>query len=100
MQSARRAGSAFVGKRLDWLPRHPQRCSRMLPAEAIRRLGPVPGQAQALPVGPASSCARDAERLARLRENPTVEAISRLEKELGCEHMRPQLQRLRESTGQ
>jgi hypothetical protein len=75
------------------------------PAEAIRRLGPVvPGadvsQAQAPPVGPASSCARDAERLARLREGPTLEAISRFEKELGCEPIRPQLKRLRESVGQ
>jgi hypothetical protein len=75
------------------------------PAEAIRRSGPVPGmdirrQAQAPPAGSASSCARDAERLARLREDPTLEAIARFEKELGCEHIRPQLQRLRESMGQ
>ncbi len=71
---------------------------------AIRRSGPVvPGvdvSRQAPPVGPAISCARDAERLARLREDPTLEAIARFEKELGCEHIRPQLQRLRESMGQ
>ena len=74
------------------------------PAEAIRRSGPVvPGvdvSRQAPPVGPAISCARDAERLARLREDPTLEAIARFEKELGCEHIRAQLQRLRESVGQ
>jgi Caspase domain len=74
-------------------------------AEAIRRSGSVPAmdvrrQAQAPPAGSASSCARDAERLARLREDPTLEEIARLEKELGCEHIRPQLQRLRESMGQ
>jgi hypothetical protein len=75
------------------------------PAEAIPRSGPVPAvdvrrQAQGPPPGTTSSCARDAERLARLREDPTLEAIARFEKELGCEHIRPQLQRLRESIGQ
>jgi Caspase domain len=74
------------------------------PAGAIRRSGPVPAvegrQAQGPPPGTTSSCARDAERLARLREDPTLEAIARFEKELGCEHIRPQLQRLRESIGQ
>jgi Caspase domain len=74
------------------------------PAEAIRRLRPVPAvdgrQAQGLPPGTTSSCALDAERLARLREDPTLEAIARFAKELGCERIRPQLQRLRESIGQ
>jgi hypothetical protein len=74
------------------------------PAEAIRRSGPIPAvdgrHAQSPPPGTTSSCARDAERLARLREDPSLEAIARFEKELGCEHIRPQLQRLRESTSQ
>jgi Caspase domain len=73
------------------------------PAEAIRRSGPVPAdgrQARGPPPGTTSSCALDAERLARLREDPTLEAIARFEKELGCEPIRHQLQRLRESIGQ
>jgi Caspase domain len=44
-------------------------------------------------------CARDAARLARLRADPSVDAIKKFEGELGCEHIRPQLQRLRESLG-
>jgi hypothetical protein len=43
------------------------------------------------------TCARDAERLAQLRGDPTLDAIARLDRELGCEKLRPQLRRLRES---
>jgi hypothetical protein len=58
-------------------------------------------QAQAPPVEqPQNVCARDAERLARLRAEPTLDAITRFERELGCEQIRPQLRRLRESVGQ
>jgi Caspase domain len=56
-------------------------------------------QAQAQPISAADACARDAERLARLRADPSVDAIARFERELGCEHIRPQLRRLRESLG-
>ena len=56
-------------------------------------------QAQAQPVPAEDACARDAERLARLRADPSVDAITRFERELGCEHIRPQLRRLRESLG-
>jgi hypothetical protein len=72
------------------------------PAEPIPKPEPeVRPQAQAPPpTQPAGPCARDAERLARLRADPTVDAIARFEKELGCEQMRPQLRRLRESVGQ
>jgi hypothetical protein len=51
-------------------------------------------------IPPELTCARDTERLARLRVNPALDAIARFERELGCEHIRPQLQRLRESVGQ
>jgi Caspase domain len=57
-------------------------------------------QAKAAPISPEMACARDSERLARLRAEPTIDAIARFEKELGCEHIRPQLRRLRESVGQ
>jgi hypothetical protein len=52
------------------------------PAEAMRRSRPVPGmdfrrEAQAPPTASASSCVRDAERLVRLREDPTRSPGSR-----------------------
>jgi hypothetical protein len=56
-------------------------------------------QAQTQPVPAEDPCARDAERLARLRADPSVDAITKFERELGCEHIRPQLRRLRESLG-
>jgi hypothetical protein len=56
-------------------------------------------QAQAQPIPAADACARDAERLSRLRADPSADAITRFERELGCEHIRPQLRRLRESLG-
>jgi adenylate cyclase len=74
---------------------------RGVPAEAIRR--PEPGsEVGAGPkiIQPEGACARDAERLAGLRADPTVDAITRFERELGCEQLRPQLRRLRESVGQ
>ena len=37
--------------------------------------------------------------LAQLRAEPNADAIARFERELGCERIRPQLKRLRESLG-
>jgi|HubBroStandDraft_6_1064221.scaffolds.fasta_scaffold350846_1 hypothetical protein len=48
---------------------------------------------------PQEACARDRERLRLLRGAPTLEAIARFEKDLGCQELRPLLQRLRESVG-
>jgi hypothetical protein len=62
--------------------------------------GSEPRQAQAAPIPPEVACARDADRLARLRTDPTISAIAQFERELACEHIRPQLRRLRESVGQ
>jgi uncharacterized caspase-like protein len=61
------------------------------PALAVTREQPV---AAAEPQG---ACAHDAERLAQLRSDPSLDAIARLDRELGCERLRPQLRRLRES---
>jgi hypothetical protein len=60
---------------------------------------PVPRQhAQNEPVRAEDACARDTARLARLRaEQPTLQAITKFEQELGCEQLRSQLRRLRES---
>jgi hypothetical protein len=72
---------------------------------AVRRSGPPVEPAagtrtRAAPISQENACARDTERLARVRADPTPDAIARFEKELGCEHIRPQLQRLQESVGQ
>ena len=56
-------------------------------------------QAQAQPVPAEDVCARDSARLARLRAEPTLEAVTKFERELGCEPIRNQLKRLRESLG-
>ena len=56
-------------------------------------------QAQGQPVSAEDACLRDASRLASLRADPSIDAIRKFEQELGCEHIRPQLQRLRESLG-
>jgi hypothetical protein len=60
------------------------------PVNATRRLGPsfkteLRTQAQAQPNQGDNSCAGDADRLARLRADPTIEAIAQFERELGCE---------------
>lgn len=57
-------------------------------------------QAQAAPPPPANdACSRDTARLAQLRAEPTIEAITKFERELSCNQIRPQLKRLRESLG-
>jgi hypothetical protein len=75
-----------------------------VPADSARGQPPPsePGarQAQAAPIPPEVACARDAERLARLRADPAIDAIAQFERELACERIRPQLRRLRESIGQ
>jgi hypothetical protein len=56
-------------------------------------------QAQAQPVPAEDACTRDTARLARLRAEPSLEAVTKFERELGCEQIRNQLKRLRESLG-
>jgi hypothetical protein len=56
-------------------------------------------QAQVRPMSTDEVCSRDAAQLMRLRAEPSAEAIAKFDRELGCEHIRPQLQRLRESLG-
>lgn len=56
-------------------------------------------QAQGQPVQTEDACSRDAARLTRLRADPSIDAIAKFERELGCEQIRPQLRRLRESLG-
>jgi hypothetical protein len=54
-----------------------------------QHVAPGPGQTD--------SCARDAERLQRLRTAPDSAEIQKFERELSCEQIRPQLQRLCDS---
>jgi len=72
------------------------------PAAAAVAAPPPPApkqQAQGQPVQTEDICSRDAARLARLRADPSINAITTFEQELGCEQIRPQLRRLRESLG-
>ena len=48
---------------------------------------------------PEQVCKRDEERLTRLRASPARDEVIRFERELGCERLRPQVVRLRESLG-
>lgn len=56
-------------------------------------------QAQAQTLSEEAVCARDTKRLNELRADPSGDAIKQFAAELGCERVRPQLQRLRESLG-
>jgi len=64
---------------------------------APKPTSPPQAQAQAAPAEDA--CVRDVARLAQVRVEPSADAIARFERELGCERIRPQLKRLRESLG-
>jgi hypothetical protein len=68
------------------------------PAATAPQAAP-PVQAQAQPVSAEEACTRDMARLAQLRTEPNLDAITRFERELGCERIRPQVRRLRESLG-
>jgi hypothetical protein len=46
-----------------------------------------------------STCNRDKLRLAQIRSNPSAQDVAKFEKELGCESLRLQLNRLAESLG-
>ena len=72
------------------------------PATAPAATAPQPApqvQAQAQPLSAEEACTRDVARLAQLRSDPNLDAITRFERELGCERIRPQVRRLRESLG-
>lgn len=46
---------------------------------------------------PASACKQDEARLSKIRANPSLSELAALERDLGCERLRPQIVRLRES---
>jgi Caspase domain len=65
------------------------------PAPAV----PQPTNLPPTPITQEDACKRDDERLARLRTSPARDEVIRFERELGCERLRPQVVRLRESLG-
>jgi len=66
--------------------------SRVTPAPM-----PQPANLQSLPMAQEQACEHDEERLAQLRASQARDEMIRFELELGCERLRPQLLRLRES---
>jgi hypothetical protein len=68
-------------------------------AERLRleREAALKAQADTQSVSPEQACRRDEERLARLRASRERDEVLRLERELSCERLRPQVVRLRES---
>jgi hypothetical protein len=58
-----------------------------------------PETAAPIPLTPDQICKRDAGRLARLRADPSLEQAKQLARELTCEDLRPQVERLAESLG-
>lgn len=46
---------------------------------------------------PAPGCKQDEARLSKIRANPSLAELTALERDLGCERLRPQIVRLRES---
>jgi hypothetical protein len=65
-----------------------------------QRPTPAPTIPQSLPSAPIAqedACKRDQETLLRLRASPVRDEVIRFERELGCERLRPQVDRLRES---
>jgi hypothetical protein len=67
-------------------------------SETVGPALPSPGR-EAAALTPEGVCKRDGDRLAQLRGSPSGEEAQRLARELGCEALRPQLQRLMESLG-
>lgn len=65
------------------------------PAIKVEPARPPPQQQAAIET--ADLCARDEQRLVRLRSNPTPNEIKSFQRELGCDRLRPQVQRLFES---
>jgi hypothetical protein len=68
-------------------------------AKASLPTGPERSPQPAEAVDPSQACIRDKQRLAQLRAEPATDQIVRFVKELACESLRPQVQRLLESFG-
>lgn len=84
-------------------PRIEEPKAQAVPAEqkqaALIVAPPSQIQSSAPSVTQEQACKRDADRLARLRVSQAKEELIKFERELGCEKLRPQLLRLKESIG-
>lgn len=72
--------------------------------QAALTVKPVKEAPQVRPAAPPvltqeQACKRDADRLVRVRASQAIEEVISFERELGCEKLRPQLLRLKESLG-
>jgi uncharacterized caspase-like protein len=63
------------------------------------RIDVKPAPEPSPPANQATLCKRDEARLARLRVDPAANQVALFARELACEDLRPQLQRLAESVG-
>jgi hypothetical protein len=68
-------------------------------AQEIGHLAPSSPRTNVATLPPDQGCKHEGERLERMRANPSWEEIARFTKELGCEQLRPQLERLIDSLG-
>jgi uncharacterized caspase-like protein len=78
--------------------------ARPAPVEEAPQPAPMPSERRESKTGAGreagqNACQRDEERLAQLRANPVREEVSRFARELTCDDLRPQVQRLLESVG-
>jgi len=69
------------------------------PRPPQERLGEAkdPPKVSVATVDQGSACKQDEARLAKIRANPSLTELAALERDLGCERLRPQIVRLRES---
>ncbi len=58
---------------------------------------PAPSKVAVATVEPRPACKQDEARLSKIRANPSLSELAALERDLGCERLRPQIVRLRES---
>jgi hypothetical protein len=85
-------------RQADEAARVQQQKQAALPAQPVP--SPPPSASAHLPAASQEqNCERDQQRLTRIRANPAPDEIARFEQELGCEKLRPQIARLRESLG-
>ena len=68
-------------------------------APTVAKDAPAQQQLAARSVPAEDVCAQDEGRLRHLRAEPNFDDIGKLQRELSCERLRPQLLRLRESVG-
>jgi uncharacterized caspase-like protein len=90
------AKPAEPGKRDDARPVERPRTDPA-PQVASREPPKPPASANPTAAQPESDCARDRERLARLRADPQKDEVVRFVRELACEQLRAQVVRLHES---